>query len=181
MEFLKQVFGDQALTYEELEEALRENKEIKLANLAEGKYVAKEKLESKIAELHAANDTIKKLNDSVSKFDGIDLEKMKDEVKSWEKKYQDDISKLKRDNAIDLAILQANGRNPKAIKALLKMDEITLKEDGTLEGCNLDALKETDGYLFETPKLSGIVPSNNSVEQGTQNIAEQFTKALQGI
>lgn len=70
-------------------------------------------------------------------------------------KYKTDTETLSRklaenvkNNAIDMAILAAKGKNPKAIKALLDMDKITVKEDGTLEGLDLDALKESDGYLF---------------------------------
>ena len=38
MEFLKSIFGDKALTYEELQTALKDNKEVKLVNLVDGKY-----------------------------------------------------------------------------------------------------------------------------------------------
>lgn len=34
MDFLKDIFGDKALTYAELEAALKDNKDVKLANLA---------------------------------------------------------------------------------------------------------------------------------------------------
>ena len=46
MELLKAIFGDKALTFSELEAALKDNKELKLANLAEGGYVGKEKFEA---------------------------------------------------------------------------------------------------------------------------------------
>ncbi len=36
MDFLKAIFGDKALTYAELEAALKDSKDIKLANLAGG-------------------------------------------------------------------------------------------------------------------------------------------------
>ena len=41
MEKLKALFGTEALTWEQLEEKLKDNKEVKLANLAAGSYVDK--------------------------------------------------------------------------------------------------------------------------------------------
>ena len=51
--------------------------------------------------------------------------------------------------AIVMEILKAKGKIANAIKALLDMENITLKEDGTLIGLDLDSLKKSDGYLFE--------------------------------
>ena len=85
--------------------------------------------------------------------DNAELNKRYQEL---QEKYQSDTESLskklndsKKNSAIDMAILQAKGRNPKAIKALLDMDKIELKEDGTLTGLDLTALKKSDGYLFE--------------------------------
>ncbi len=157
MEFLKQLFGDKALTYEELAGLLKDNKDIKLANLAEGKYVDKEKLDTKIKELETANTTITGLKDTVKKFDGVDVQKLQNELAAMETKYKTDVSNIKRDSALDMAIIQAKGRNPKAIKALLDMEKISVKDDGTLDGLDLEALKKTDTYLFdiETQKIEG--------------------------
>ncbi len=49
MEKLKALFGSDALTFEQLEEKLKDNKEIKLANLASGNYVDKAKLNDKVS------------------------------------------------------------------------------------------------------------------------------------
>lgn len=80
MDFLKSIFGDQALTYDQLAEKLKDNKDIKLANLATGQYVDKGKLDAKIIELDTANQTIKNLQDTVKKFDGVDVEKLKSDL-----------------------------------------------------------------------------------------------------
>lgn len=58
MDYLKSVFGDEALTFAQLCEKLKDNKEVKLANLASGQYVDKEKLDTKITELATANKKI---------------------------------------------------------------------------------------------------------------------------
>jgi hypothetical protein len=39
MVFLKSVFGTEALTFDQLTEKLKDSKDVKLANLAEGQYV----------------------------------------------------------------------------------------------------------------------------------------------
>ena len=51
MDFLKSIFGDKALTYAELETALKDSKDIKLANLASGGYVDKGKYDADEARL----------------------------------------------------------------------------------------------------------------------------------
>ena len=47
MDYLKNIFGDKSLSYAELEAALKDNKDVKLANLAAGQYIDKAKLARK--------------------------------------------------------------------------------------------------------------------------------------
>lgn len=58
MEFLKEIFGTEALTYEQLSERLAGNEEIKLANIAGGEYVSRDML----------NDVEQAANEKVSAF-----------------------------------------------------------------------------------------------------------------
>ena len=95
MEFLKSIFGEKALTYAELEAALKDSKEIKLGNLASGQYVDKAKLDGKINELATANQTIKDLQETIKKFDGVDVESLKKAATDWETKYNADTAKLR--------------------------------------------------------------------------------------
>ena len=69
---------------------------------------------------------------------------------------------------IDLGLTKANVRNLKAVKSLLNMESIVEDEKGEYTGLTeqLDALKESDGYLFnasepEQPKAPTIVPKGN--------------------
>lgn len=168
MEILKELFGEKTLTYEDFVNALNERKDVKLANLAEGRYVDKDKLDAKVRELDMANASIKELTEKLQAFDGVDVDKLKADVKSWEVKYNTDLAAVKKDAAIDAAILQAKGRNPKAIKALLDMDKIKLKEDGSLEGLDLDGLKKSEGYLFDIAEMkqqgAGVASGNTLKE-----------------
>lgn len=112
----------------------------------------------------------------------------KEKYDALEAKYQADTDALTKQladtakhNAVDLAILKAGGKNTKAIKALLDMEKISLKEDGTLEGLDLAALQASDGYLFtqETKEISGT-GMTKGVENGENGIAAAFERAVMG-
>lgn len=89
--------------------------------------------------------------------------------------YEKEIESLKEtrkadrlNSFIDLGLTKANVRNLKAVKSLLNMDSIVEDEKGEYTGLTeqLDALKESDGYLFnasepEQPKAPTIVPKGN--------------------
>jgi hypothetical protein len=156
MDFLKSIFGDKALTYTELEAALKDNKEIKLGNLATGQYVDKVKLDAKIGELNTANQTIKDLQDAVKKFDGVDIEKLKNDAADWERKYNSDTAKIRMDSALDYALLSGKAKNPKLVKAALDPEKIKLDGDKLL-GLDeqLEALKKSDPYLFDEETAGG--------------------------
>lgn len=149
MEVLKTVFGDKAMTYAELEAALNGHKDIRLANLAGGQYVDKGKLTEAEQNLATANSTIKQLQDAVKKFDGVDVGALQQSVKDMQKKYDEDTAQLKLNNAIDLSLIAATAKNPKAVKSLLDLSIIKLDGDkliGVEE--QLKALRKSDAYLF---------------------------------
>lgn len=50
-----------------------------------------EKTAAKDAELGKANETISGLQESIKKFDGVDVESLQQSAKDWEKKYNDDL------------------------------------------------------------------------------------------
>lgn len=162
MEFLKTVFGDKALTYAELETVLKDSKEIKLGNLATGQYVDKAKLDGKINELTTANDTIKQLQETVKKFDGVDVEKLKKDVADWQDKYNADTAKMKLESALEMALVTGKAKNTKAVKALLKMEAVKLDGEKIL-GLDeqLTALKKSDPYLFDAETTTTTVTVNS--------------------
>lgn len=167
MDKLKELFGAKALTWEDFSQAVT-NAKIKLADLSEGKYVDREKFDSKVRELDTANQSVSELTGKLQAFDGVDVAALKADVKNWETKYKNDLAAVKKDAAVDAAIMQAKGKNTKAIRALLDLDKVTLREDGTLEGLDLEALKKSDGYLFDTVQT---VTRGNGVQSGDGNPA----------
>lgn len=167
MDKLKELFGAKALTWEDFSQAVT-NAKIKLADLSEGKYVDREKFDSKVRELDTANQSVSELTGKLKAFDGVDVAALKADVKNWETKYKNDLAAVKKDAAVDAAIMQAKGKNAKAIRALLDLDKVTLREDGTLEGLDLEALKKSDGYLFDTVQT---VTRGNGIQSGDGNPA----------
>lgn len=150
MEKLKALFGTDALTFEQLEEKLKDNKEVKLANLAAGSYVDKRKFDDKVAELATANETIKGLQDTVKKFDGVDVDGLKKAAADWETKYNTDLAAAKLDNAVSMALVEAKAKNPKLARAALDMSLVKLDGEKLLGlSEQIDNLKKSDAYLFE--------------------------------
>lgn len=169
MEKLKELFGEEALTFSQLEEKLKDNEDVKLANLATGHYVDKKKYDDKVAELTTAQGTITSLNETVKKFDGVDVEGLKNKAEELENKYNTDMAAVKLDSAINLALVEAKAKNPKLAKAALDMSVIKLDGEKLLGlSEQLDNLKASDAYLFETEDTSkarvdtGAGHSNNS-------------------
>ena len=146
-------------------------------------YVTKEQYQTLETKLTERDNDITKLKEAA----GEDT-KWKDKFEDLEEKYKTETADLRKsmadaakNNAVDIAILAAGGKNAKAIKALLDMEKITLKEDGTLEGLDLTGLKESDGYLFtqETTEIKGTgVPKGTGTS--TASVAETFEKAVMG-
>ena len=156
MEDLKNVFGTEALTFEQFESKLAEKgNEIKLANLASGKYVDVDKFNAKVGELTTANNTIAQLQETVNKFNGVDVEKLKNDFAALQAKYNDDIAREKLERALEVAILSGKARDSKAVKPFLDMSKISMDGE-TINGVaeQLEALKREKGYLFENGEVN---------------------------
>lgn len=129
---------------------------------------AKEKNKQYEEDLRNANTLIEQL-----KKDNVSAEDMKAKLTDYERQIEElnnqrQVDKL--NNYIDLSLTSANVRNLKAVKALLNMDGIKADDKGEFTGLTeqLDALKESDGYLFNaseaeqssTPRFAGGNPNN---------------------
>ena len=87
---------------------------------------------------------------------------------------------LKKAAAVDMAVMKAGARNAKAVKALIDMDKVTVKDDGTIEGLDIEKIKETDGYLFnvETVTTEGNGVAAGRAADGTENLNDVIAKAM---
>lgn len=93
------------------------------------------------------------------------------------------LQNAKKIAAMEKAILEAGGKNAKAILALIDADEVTLNEKGELEGLDLEAVKTEAPYLFnekeEKTKGTGFQAAYTKKKTTKENeIAQTFRKAL---
>lgn len=166
---LKDIFGTEALTLEQFEKKATEGK-AKFVDLSEGAYVGKEKFDAKEAELAAAAATMKQLQETAKKFDGVDVEKLKGDIKTLQDKYDADIAETKRSSAIDVALMGAKARSAKALKALLNLDEVKLDGDKLLGlDAQLEGLKKSAPYMFEADGTGGAEGTNAKVDTGGEH------------
>lgn len=112
-----------------------------------------------------------------------DVESMKQQIatlqadnKAKDEKHAAEIKQLKIDNALETAITTAKGKNAKAIKALLNLENAELNDDGTIKGLaeQIDALQKSDSYLFdakETKKqVKGAAPGESGNEDNDNKV-----------
>lgn len=79
--------------------------------------------------------------------------------------HMSEINNLKKENAVDKAILKAKGKDTKIIKAVLNMDKINLKDDGTLENFDLKDVEKEYPYLFDNETIITVgtgIPKNGN-------------------
>lgn len=166
MEF-KEILKAQSLTDEQINNITAKMKEEKIYTTslenADERYT---KLKSQKADL---DEQIKTANTTIT-----ELKKNNKDNEALQKTIQDHettIENLKKESAqkdfnyaLDSALKDNKCKNAKALKALLDLDNIKFNE-GKLEGLEgqLTALKESDGYLFDT---SNPAPGNTG---GTGN------------
>lgn len=157
---LKQLLGD---LYTEEIAAKIGDKELAVVN--DGSWLPRAKLNEKEQEIRElrrqleARDT--QLKDLEGKAAGNEeLKKALNEAQEANKKAAEEwearAAQMRRNFALEKALMEAKARNAKAVMALLDMEKITLDGDKLL-GLNeqLEALKESDAYLFGEPAKVG--------------------------
>ena len=157
---LKELLGD--LYTDEIKEKVGDKK---LIVLDEGKYIPVDKFNAKNEEVKQQKEQLdsykKQLKEIEKKAKGNEeLEKtIKDLRADNDKKdtdYQATIKTQTKDFAIQTAIKEAQGKNVKAITALLDVEKITVDDNGIVGlSDQLKAIKESDAYLFGEEKIVG--------------------------
>ena len=159
MEFLKEVFGDKALTYDELAEALKNNKSIKLANLASGAYVGKEKFDALEADRNGLKEQLAAANEQIEGFKELDVDGIKAKADEWKQKAEqaereldERIAGIQFDHALEKQLAGAKARDAGIIMGLLDREGLKLTDDGKILGLEeqLSKIKEEKGFLFES-------------------------------
>ncbi|MDD7483712.1 MAG: phage scaffolding protein [Clostridia bacterium] len=108
-------------------------------------------------ELDTANATIKNLRDTVKKYDGVDVEALRQQLGTLQTKYDTDIAAVRRDSAIDLALSARRAKNSRAARALLDLDGIKLEGD-KLTGLDeqLEEIQKENPWLFGEETGAGM-------------------------
>ena len=123
-------------------------------------------------ELDTANTTIKTLQDTVKKYNGVDVEALRQQLGTLQTKYDTDIAAVRRDSAIDLALSGRRAKNSKAARALLNLDAIKLDGD-KLTGLDeqLETIQKENPWMFEGEGGTGM-QMNTGGEHGTGGSAD---------
>lgn len=147
-------------------------KQVVAMNEAEVSAEAK-KLTDKEAELTMAADKIKELTETVKKFDGVDVEKLKTDFAELSKKYDTDTAALKLDNTLSKMLSTCGARDADIVGKLLDRSIIKLGDDGKLVGVSeqLEKLKADKSFLFgdDKPDPAKTNPTGMIAQLGAQH------------
>lgn len=115
----------------------------------DNRYVPKNRLDAKIAELAEANEEIESLQKQVK--NPTEAEK---QVKALEEKIagmEEAAKKEKLSTAINKQLAEAKPKDVNDLMKFLDMEKVVLKDDGTVEGLTdqLTALQKDKAYLFD--------------------------------
>jgi len=131
------------------------DEQIKFIMAENGKDITAEqaKITVETDKLTKANATITQLQDTVKKFDGVDVDKLKSDLTALETKYNTDLSATKLNYALETRLAKEGAVNSKAVKALLDGSKISLDGDN-LVGLDeqLKTLKESEKWAFQEQK-----------------------------
>lgn len=164
MEFLKQFFGDKALTYDEFVKALEASKDVKLGNLATGEYVGKGKyqaVETRVADLEAQIKTrdadLAKLKKSLGdNADAVSqLEALKKQYGELETASQQKLKAMERSTKVQGKLLES-GLTPKMLKAAMALcDDKAIGEDFSGLDKEMARLKKDYAEMFHDTAPAG--------------------------
>lgn len=194
MEFLKAIYGDKALTFDEFVQAVNahngneanKDKLIKLANLGSGDYVSKAKhdalqamLDGKNTELSSANDLIAELKKGTK-----GNEELQGKVTAYESQVtqlQEQLKQTQLESEIKVALLGAKATDIDYLTYKLKAkgEKLELGEDGHIKGIDemITGLKTQFPNHFEKAGNPKVEPNKLPPRNEPAGISkEQFDK-----
>ncbi len=149
MEFLKDLFGTQALTFEQFSQKCGEKK-LNLANLADGGYVSKEKYAALQTQVSELTGQLRTTQESLKAFDGVDVGELKGQIAKLQTDLQAQADGFAFDAALDGAIRDARGRDVKAIRGMLDLDALRGSKDRSADiKAALEGLAKEKEWAFE--------------------------------
>lgn len=95
------------------------------------------------------------------------IETLQADNKAKDEAHAAEIKRIQVENAVTLAIANAKGKNAKAIRALLDLENAEIAEDGSIKGLKeqIEALKKAEDskFLFgsDVPEMKGAKPGES--------------------
>lgn len=168
---LKELLGEEL--YNQVIEKAGDNK---IAIVSDGNWFPKDKFDAKNQEVKGLQEQLSDRDNQLETLKKVDpeglqaeIDRLKGENETTATDFQAKLDQQAFDFGLERALINANVHNPKAVKALLDIDQI--KPDGDkLLGLDtqLEGLKESDAYLFkdENNQANIFVGGNASGGQG---------------
>lgn len=176
-DYLKKLFEEGALTFDQFVEKLNATKDISIVNLKDGGYVSKDKFDAKVTELTGVKKQLDDANATIQSYKDMDIDGIKKSATDWEEKYNTETAALQKkldDQAVEFAAKSylggfqyADDLVKEAIYAKFMAKNFKLGEDGKFEGADafMDELKTTYPTSFAAP--AGNPPAGNPPAGGS--------------
>lgn len=130
----------------------------------------KSELESSKAQVTSRDEQIKTLGAQAGNSEKLNkqIADLQQTIKDKDGESAAELTKVRTDNAIQLALRDANARDAKAIMPFLDRDTIKLGDDGNLSGIKeqIEGLQESHDYLFDQSDKGGKTPKINITAGG---------------
>lgn len=166
-EYLKSLFESGAITFEQFVAGLESHKEIKLANLADGGYVAKDKFDAKVTELNGVKEQLTAANTTIQSYKDMDIDGIKESAAEWQQKHEADTKALQE--KLDAQATEFAARTylggfqyadelvKDAIYAKFMAKNFKRSEDGKFEGADawMEEMKQSYPSSFAAPAPAG--------------------------
>ena len=167
MDWLKEILKKAGIEEEKVDSTIADiNKELPKHFIPKDKYneaaEAKKKLESDIQERDKQLEELKKAagsNEELKK----QIETLQADNKKTSEEWETKLAQMQKDFALERALTTAKAKNPKAVKALLDMEQIKLDGEQLLGlEDQLKSIRESDPYLFDNGKDPENVGGNTN-------------------
>lgn len=118
-------------------------------------------------QLASANAQLKTAQEGLAKFDGVDVEGLNAQITKLKADMQAQADESAFNNALDIAILGAKGRNVQAVRALLDLDALKGSKDRTADISKaLDDAAKANPWAFGEDGAAGVAVVSTGAEHG---------------
>lgn len=118
-------------------------------------------------QLASANAQLKTAQEGLAKFDGVDVEGLNAQITKLQADMKAQADESAFNNALDIAILGAKGRNVQAVRALLDLDALKGSKDRTADISKaLEDAAKANPWAFGEDGAAGVAVVSTGAEHG---------------